>query len=328
MKIEVTEYEKIFSFELDTVAQLCGQNIIKKSYILESLRRYFGTYKYREEQNKWRDNVKINHETVGRRFFTLISISRKTDILDMIKWSKQSLLAEYISQFIQKYRCQSHLTMINKELENIYQALNMELNQLGSIELTYSVSSVWDMVQKTSVIGRGDTSLEDKENYELLLTWINLLESVLANDPKKMLIIMEDIDHIVSRDEYKDFLVRIQNICTKYDIYFVLSTSIDGYVVCDKELCSGISIYGDVDFQMPTFDKVMQYIINNYPYYKAFTEYELQQNLAKIIHRIGQKSFLSSIEENVVCKLINKSLMLNEKWKNNENIAEIAFLKS
>lgn len=328
MKIEVTEYEKIFSFELDTVAQLCGQNIIKKSYILESLRRYFGTYKYREEQNKWRDNVKINHETVGRKFFTLISISRKADILDMIKWSKQSLLAEYISQFIQKYRCQSHLTMINNELENIYQALNTELNQLGSIELTYSVSSVWDMVQKTSVIGRGDTSLEDEENYDLLLTWINLLESVLANAPKKMLVIMEDIDHIISRDEYKDFLVRIQNICTKYDIYFVLSTSIDGYVVCDKELCSGISIYGDVDFQMPAFDNVMQYMIDNYPYYKTFTENELQQNLVKIIHRIGQKSFLSSIEENVVCKLINKSLMLNEKWENNENIAEIAFLKS
>ncbi len=33
------------------------------------------------------------------------------------------------------------------------------------------------------------------------------------------------------------------------------------------------------------------------------------------------------VEENVVCKLINQSLMLHEKWEDSENLAEIAFLK-
>ena len=39
MKIDVTEYEKKYTFELETVTQLCGQNIMKKTYIMESLRR-------------------------------------------------------------------------------------------------------------------------------------------------------------------------------------------------------------------------------------------------------------------------------------------------
>ena len=58
MKIDITEYEKRYSFELEPVTQLCGQNIVKKTYILESIRRYFSTYKYSEEKNKWRDNFK------------------------------------------------------------------------------------------------------------------------------------------------------------------------------------------------------------------------------------------------------------------------------
>lgn len=52
MKIDVTEYEKKYTFELKPITQLCGQNIPKKSYILESIRRYFSAYKYSEERNK------------------------------------------------------------------------------------------------------------------------------------------------------------------------------------------------------------------------------------------------------------------------------------
>ena len=69
MKIDVTEYEKKYTFELKPITQLCGQNIPKKSYILESIRRYFSAYKYSEERNKWRNNVKIDDELVGRKFF-------------------------------------------------------------------------------------------------------------------------------------------------------------------------------------------------------------------------------------------------------------------
>lgn len=35
MKIDVMEYEKRYTFELEAVTQLCGQNIPKKTYILD-----------------------------------------------------------------------------------------------------------------------------------------------------------------------------------------------------------------------------------------------------------------------------------------------------
>lgn len=218
--------------------------------------------------------------------------------------------------------------MINDELEKIFQMLNEEINQLGNIELIYTMSDVWDMVQKSSVTGNNETLLEDKGNYELLVIFLNLIEQVMNANPKKVLVIIENIDHLISRKEYMDILEKLQNIGMRYDIYFILSTSMDGYARCDKALCSGISIWGNIDFQMPEFDKLIMYIQENYPYNKKLSEKQLQDDLVKIIHRIGQKDFLCSVEENVVCKLINQSMMLYEKWKDVENAAEIAFLKA
>ncbi len=143
-----------------------------------------------------------------------------------------------------------------------------------------------------------------------------------------MLVILENIDHLISRKEYGEILTKLQNIGMKYDVHFILSTSIDGYVGCDRSLCHGISIFGDVDFQMPEFDEILKYIHNSYPYNKKIDEKQFQEDLVGTIHKIGQKEFLSSVEENVVCKLINQTMMLHEKWNDTENAAEIAFLKS
>lgn len=49
----------------------------------------------------------------------------------------------------------------------MFQLINEDLSHLGDIELTYAVSDVWDMVQKSNVVGNGQTSLEDKNNFEL-----------------------------------------------------------------------------------------------------------------------------------------------------------------
>lgn len=328
MTIDITEYEKKYTFELEPVTQLCGQNIAKKTYILESLRRYFSSYKYREEQNKWRDNVKVDNEVVGRKYFTLLSVNGITDILLMIKLSKQSLLTEYMMQMMQKMNFQMHLQMINNQLEEMFRMMNEDMNHLGDIEFAYATSDVWEMVQKTSVTGSDEGLLEDKGNYELILIFLNLLEEVMKTSPKKMLVILENIDHLISRKEYMDILSRLQDIGINYDVHFILSTSMEGYVGCDKALCHGIAILNDVDFQMPEFDEMVKYIHDNYPYNKSFSEEQMQADLAKIIHRIGQKEFLCSIEENVVCKLINQSMMVYEKWRETENVAEIAFLKA
>ena len=157
MKIDVTEYEKKYTFELAPITQLCGQNIPRKTYILESIRRYFSTYKYSEEQNKWRNNVKIDNELVGRKFFTVLSVNEAAELLTWIKWSKQSLMVEYVKGLMQKFDWQLHLRTIDEELEEMFQLINKDLSHLGDVELTYAVSDVWDMVQKSNVVGNGKT---------------------------------------------------------------------------------------------------------------------------------------------------------------------------
>ena len=328
MKIDITEYEKRYSFELEPVTQLCGQNIVKKTYILESIRRYFSTYKYSEEKNKWRDNVKIDHETVGRKFFTVLSVCNISDLLTAIKLSKQSLMVEYIKSMMQKFDWQLHLRTINEELETMFQMMNTDLTKLGDVELTYAASDIWNMIQKSDITGINQTLLEDKENYEILNIFLNLLEEVMSVNPKKMLILFENIDHWITNEEYRKIVNKIQTIVKKYDLYFILATSIDRYAVCNEELCGGIHIVGDVQFQMPEFFEIQNYINATYPCNKKLSEKEIQNNLEKIIQKIGRQEYLYTVEENVVCKLINETLLLKEKWPDYENLLEIAFLKA
>ena len=82
-----------------------------------------------------------------------------------------------------------HLRTIHGELEEMFQMINKDLNHLGDIELTYAESDVWEMVQKSSVVGNEQTSLEDKNNFDLLTIFLNLVESVMGLNPRKMLII-------------------------------------------------------------------------------------------------------------------------------------------
>ncbi len=328
MKIDVTEYEKKYTFELAPITQLCGQNIPRKTYILESIRRYFSTYKYSEEQNKWRNNVKIDNELVGRKFFTVLSVNEAAELLTWIKWSKQSLMVEYVKGLMQKFDWQLHLRTIDEELEEMFQLINKDLSHLGDVELTYAVSDVWDMVQKSNVVGNGQTSLEDKNNFELFTIFLNLIGHVMEINPRKLLIIVENIDHLISKKEYEVVLKQMQQICIKYDVYFILATSLDGYVGCDGKLCSGITVLGEVDFQMPEFNEIETYIENNYPCNRRFSEEQLQENLKKIIQHIGQTEYLYTVEDNVICKLINQTLMLNDRWEDTEKKPEIAFLKA
>ena len=101
-------------------------------------RRYFSAYKYSEERNKWRNNVKIDDELVGRKFFTVLSVSGVVDLLMWIKWSKQSLMVEYVRGLMQEFDWQLHLRTIHGELEEMFQMINKDLNHLGDIELTYA----------------------------------------------------------------------------------------------------------------------------------------------------------------------------------------------
>ena len=154
------------------------------------------------------------------------------------------------------------------------------------------------------------------------------MERTLEINPQKILILIENIDHLLSRKEYIEVVCRLRQITHSYDAYFILSTSLDGYVMCGEYFCRGIKVFGDVDFQMPEFEKLLAYVNNSYPCNKEISAERLRTDLTKIMQKIGQYEFLNNIEESVICKLINQTLMIYKKMEIYEITSEIAFLKS
>ncbi len=328
MKVEITDFEKVYSFDLLPITQLCGQNIIKKSFILESFRWYFSSYKYQEGQEKWINNIQIDDSIIGRKYFSLLSIKNIDDIINTIKCTKQSLMMEYLKQLIQNFELQKRMENINVELDCIFQILNNDIHQLGDIELDYFMSDIWDIVQKSDVYGENQTRLDNKSGCELIKILLNLLEQKLSFIPQKQLIIIENMDHYLTIKEYKEIVKKIRMIVKKYDVYFMITTSLDGYVTCEKDILSGITILGDVNFQMPDFNDIKSFIIENYPWNKKISDEMIQNLLEKIVQKIGRKNYLCSTEENVLCKMINQTLLLNESINEEEIIPEKAFLKA
>lgn len=328
MRLEISEFEKVYALELLPVTQLCGQNIRSKSYVVESIRRYFGTFKYQEEKNKWRDNVKLDGELVGRKYFTVISIKDASDLLSTIKWTKTSLMMAYVKQLMQHFEWQTHLRAINDELDEMFRLINENVGQLGDIELNYEQNDIWDIVQKSSVTAANEMLLDDLSYYKQMEVFLNLIEEVQKTAPKKLLVIFENLDHYTTREEYKKIIQKTEFLCEKSSTFFIFTTSLDGYVKYTKELCEGITIFNEIEFQMPEYERMEQYVGEHYPSSKMLAADALESLMERIIHRIAKPGYLVSTEENVLLKIINQTLMMGEALKNSGSSPEIAFLKA
>ena len=142
MILKVTDYEKQYKIRLEPLTQLYGLNVQRKHYILESLRKYFSSFKYSEEKSKWRDNVFIDDENVGRKYFSVTSISCREDLINEIKISKQSMLSKYIQCLLQEFDWQKRIEIIDEQLAHIFLELNEKMSEIGPIELNYSTSEI------------------------------------------------------------------------------------------------------------------------------------------------------------------------------------------
>ena len=78
---------------------------------------------------------------------------------------------------------------------------------------------------------------------------------------------------------------------------------------------------------MPEFENICEFIRENYPCTKEISNERIQIGLSRIIQKVGQENYLYSIEENVICKLINQSMLLYDKLSE-EKLPEMAFLKA
>lgn len=329
MNMEIKLCDKTYEIGFEPIMQFCGQNILLKNSILEIIKKYFSSSKYSDYEENIKCNIYIEGNEYGRKAFQIYNISGKNDLISEIKITKNSLLSFYIKNLINKFDCQVYINKIDDELTEIFNIVNDKMKEIGKLSLSYAISDIWEMIQKTEILGATeDEFIENKSAVELIEIYLNLLEKSMVYEPNRSLVIFENIDHMISVNDYKKIISVANKMTIDYDIHFIFSTSIDGYCIIDYGNEMGINVFNIMIYALPEWDRLKAFIYENYPYEKDLSDDEIRKGVEAIIHKIGKVNSLTEIQDIIFLKLINKSLAINESLENKTFMPELCFLNS
>lgn len=323
MKLDVGK----FRIELMPVTQLCGSNFRIKSTVVNSLYKFFSKYKYSENEKNRISDILIDDEMVGRNYFDTVYIRNLDDILVEMKITKSSLITQWINEKMGEFEYVTNLEKIADLLDDIYAQINKELRdeEIG-VHIDYESQDMLEILTKShSDLCRENEGLNEDNQCQFLISYINLLTELQKKSPHKQMIIIDNIDHILSRKEYETVMSIIDERVKKYDMWFVVTTSIDGYAYIDNVNFTGINVINDEVFTMPEYEHMRDFIVKNYPYNYVPERCQLLEDLKMIIQKIGDSSSDIKIKKSIYLKLINKSMGINMS-RDKANSLEVAFL--
>ncbi|MBO5483836.1 MAG: hypothetical protein J5979_01340 [Lachnospiraceae bacterium] len=327
MKVEIKNESEVYEIELLQITQLCGLDFKKKDFILNSLYKYFSGSKYADHESCYQDNILVDGEKVGRKYFSVFRLKRREDLIDMIKLTKSSLMMKYLLEQLPDFECQKEMDAIAEHLDKLYLRMNQELSEkIHHIELCYEQKKFLEIIQTSIIAGEGEEPLEKLSNYELLDTYLDLLMQMQTRRPEKYMIILENLDHMLSYQEYSKTFDRLNKVCGKSDTWFVISTSLEGFVMLDSEFFSGITIINEMIYTLPEKEKIISFLQNNYPCEKELSPSQIMDAFRVSIHDIGKSGYDLNIQSKVMLKLINDSLCVSSSEKININQLEKCFL--
>lgn len=328
MKITVLDFPGKIEVELRNVSQLCGQNIKRKHVFVNALAKYFSNDKYTDVDVKYQQTIMIDDEQVGRNYMKVIRISGIEDILSSIKVGKTTLLSLYIKSKLEEFYCQEQLIYIDDKLSEIFNCMNHEIEKtIGNLQLDYSISDLWDIVQKSKVYSANGEPVDRKTPLELLHIFSKLLMANIMNTSEKVLLIVENIDHLLSIEEYKIFLHEMDKYGELYGVYTLVTTSLEGYALITENTIEGITVFNSADFGFPGKQRLLTFINENYPFNRKMECEEMFESLEKIIQKIGKIGYMIEDDDVTICKLINDTVIQTECRKHAENKAITAFLR-
>lgn len=325
MKVQIYNKEKQYQIILKQITQLCGLNFYIKDFIINSIYKYFSNAKYMEYEEDIKENVKIEGEKLGRKYFEIIRIKNREDLIDMLKINKASLINRFINERIQNIDIQKQLNIIDNALEEIY--INLNNNAFRNISLTYKRDDIFSLVQNSYVKDTKERDLEFCKNIDLLDDFLILIKETQKIAPKKQMIIIENIEHMLSTEEYEELYNKIKELTYDFDLWFVIPICIENYVCLDKEYIEGINIINDIIYSLSDIKIIKDFIQNNYPYLKTWEEKEIINTLKLIINKIGKED-IYNIKSEIILKIFNDNLMVYSKHLSTLNQMENIFLLS
>lgn len=243
MKIEIKHTSGKYEISLESITQICGENIKIKKFIVDSLDKYFGEKKYAEFEEAYINNILVDDLDVGRKYLDIYVVRSVEDIFNTLRLSKNSLMSKYLVQLISDYNMQAEINGIDEMLSDIFDIINQEINnKIGGVLLDYDTEDIFSMVNKTVIRNENGGFIENINNIELLISYLNILKEIWKIKPNKSLVIFDNIDHILNRQEYRQVLEMCNGITKMYDVNFCFLTSLSGYAVINENFIMGINI--------------------------------------------------------------------------------------
>lgn len=327
MILKVKDNEKFYEISIEQLSQWCGTNIPQKRFIINSLTKYFSSSKYMEYEERYIENILIDGEQVGRKYFKIDLFAQREELISAIKIGKSSLMWQCISHTLNGFQCQYEMEAIENSLIQIFQELNAKiLNRFGLIELEFEQEQIFDMVQKTQVRALDGKYLEELSNCELIMCFLELFDYFQKLMPQKRMIIFENIDHLISPREYVLIYEKCENIIKASDSWFIFSLSLQEYPVLNDKNLESVSVINDAEYILPDYEHLAEYLQSHYPYNHQMDSETILSSLKSIVHKIGNETEIESIESQVILKLMNNSLCIKNKMRKVPKNAEINFL--
>ena len=325
MKVQIYNREKEYIINLAQITQLCGVNFYIKDFIINSIYKYFSNGKYMEYEKNMEENIKIEDEKLGRNYFDVIIIKGKEDIINILKITKTGLINKYMNDKMQNINFQRQLNIIDNALEEIYIKLNQ--NEFKNINFTYKREDLFNLIQHSTIKDIHERDLEGIKNIDLLKDFLILIKEIQQISPSKQMIIIENIEHMILKDEYEDFYKQIKELTYNFDLWFIIPICIENYVCLDKEYIDGINIINDIIYSLSNMETIKSFIESNYPYFKKWEDKELITILKLIINKIGKEE-IYNIKSDVILKIFNDNLFIHSKHLETLNTLENNFLLS
>lgn len=327
MRVEITDRNETYEINLQQITQLLGINMKKKQFILDSLDKFFSGARYSSYEENMQDNVRIERQKVGRKYFSSHRIHTRENLIKDIKISKTSMMMQYLLARFTDFECRLEQDAIAEHLERLYLCVNEELAKtIGNIEISYDTKNMLEVLSESMVCGVDGKGIEQLSNYELLETYLDLFVQLQKREPQKMLILIENIDHLLDYEEYEKIYLKMQQIVDEYDCWFVVSASIHGFIVLNTESIEGIQVINDTVFSFPSYEHIFTFLKEEYPIEREWSEIEVLGGLKDTIQYVGKENCSIDFKGNVFLKLINQTLDIKTVASNTVNSIEMAFL--
>ena len=330
MIISIKSNEKTYEVALNEVNQWCGVNIVRKNKIIRMLEKYFSKSKYMEYEKKLECDIYTGEELLGRSYFSVHSVESREQIISQLKIGKNTLITKYILERISTdFESTTDIELINDILIKVFQNMNNEiLCDFKDLMIDFETNKLFEIVQESVIYNEKGNNVNYLSTYNLILNYIKLIEKCEGDNGTVKLIIIKNIDHLLSKSEYTKLYNCMKEISKKSDLRFLCTISIEDYCIIEKENIEAITIINDEEFIMPPYQRIVEYIENNYPINRDVEEEWLIYNLRRCINRIGNRDASSEIPSEVIMKILNKSLQISKVPKYKANNIELNFINA